>query len=211
MDAELRRQRVERYRTQREIYLRGRMLDDRLITTPHLLATIIRHRLTGLLVVLSVAPAAFVAVLDMLYLIGGDVAWADRNLWLMTGAVVVGAVVTISVLVGGCWVLRATRSIGSVMLYALGSAAALSLIAASWAQRVEGASPGAVAILLACMGSSMALLSGLLGADLIDRMRERILLQRPSAMETPTVAVEPATLAPLMENAGIEPVQVAQA
>jgi uncharacterized membrane protein len=171
MISELERQRVTQHQIQRERYLHARKRSNQpmLAADCQLLATRFRH-----LPLLLVTPFAILAVagaLDLLFLVTGNTLWTTLS-FTMIPAGVVGGVVSVAVCTHDWFAAPSgsrVRSVGA--WFVIGTALAITIFAQSWAARFGTVSDtGGLGVILGCMGGSIALMSGWLLGEYLDRL-----------------------------------------
>ena len=171
MISELERQRVTQHQIQRERYLHARKRSNQpmLAADRQLLATRFRH-----LPLLLVTPFAILAVagaLDLLFLVTGNTLWTTLS-FTMIPAGVVGGVVSVAVCTHDWFAAPSgsrVRSVGA--WFAIGTALAITIFAQSWAARFGTVGDtGGLGVILGCMGGSIALMSGWLLGEYLDRL-----------------------------------------
>jgi uncharacterized membrane protein len=171
MNAELQRQRVAQFQEQRERYLsaRQRAAQPTLAADRQLLSTRYRH-----LPVLLVIPFALLAVagaLDLLFLLTGNGFWTSVS-FAMIPAGVVGSVAAVAVGLHDWFAAPAgSRVRGFGVWFVIGAALVVSIFAQSWAARFGVASDaGGVGVVLGFIGSAIALMTGWLLGEYLDRL-----------------------------------------
>lgn len=184
MLSDLERQRVTQHQLHRERYLQARQLSNQptLASDRCLLATRYRH-----LPVLLVTPFAILAIagaLDVLFLVTGNPFWTTLS-FTMIPAGVIGGVISVAVCLHDWFAAPAgsrVRSVGA--WFAIGTTLAVAIFAQSWAARFGTVGDaGGLGVILGCMGASIALMTGWLLGEYLDRLSTLV----PAATAPPSI------------------------
>ncbi|HEX5164340.1 MAG TPA: DUF2231 domain-containing protein [Thermomicrobiales bacterium] len=185
MDRELQRQRAAQFRAQRERYLQTRQqrLQPALISNRKLIST--RHRHLPALLVAPFALLAAAGSLDLLFLVTGNGFWTLLS-FTMIPAGIVGCVVSAAIGLHDWFIAPpGSRVRGFGIWFTIGAALVVAVFTQSWVARFGIADDaGGLGVVLGFMGAALALLTGLLLGEYLDRL----------AALTPAEAPEPAVV-----------------
>lgn len=206
MSAEFQRQRVARFEMQRERYLRQRQRTIQTTLAPGRALLTTRNRCIPILLVTPFAVLAVAGVLDLLFLLTGNGQWTTLS-FAMIPSGVIGSIGALAV--GLCdWFAApaGSRVRGVGAWFAIGTTLVVIVFTQSWFARFGIASDaGGVGVVLGYMGSAVALLTGWLLGEYLDRL-SKLELAAPAN----PVAIE-RTLAPQRLDEIVEPPRVAHA
>jgi uncharacterized membrane protein len=169
-DAE--RQRVARYRVQRERYLRSRQgdRDTQPEAARRLLATL--HPCCPLLIALPLVLLVVSGVFVLFAVLAGDDVWWEAALWFMPLGIIGGVCAAVVAMLDWLSIPSGSRAKGVGFWYALAHLGVIALFAQAWFLAVTSPDdPGVLATALACTGTAFALLAGWLLGELHERLR----------------------------------------
>ncbi len=171
MDTDLQRQRIAQFQQQRERYLhaRQRATQPTIAADRQLLTT--RFRVLPVLLVMPFALLAVAGALDLLFLLTGNGFWTSLS-FAMIPAGVIGSIATVAVGLHDWFVAPAgSRVRGVGAWFAIGAALVVTIFAQSWVSRFGIASDaGGVGVVLGFIGASIALMTGWLLGEYLDRL-----------------------------------------
>jgi uncharacterized membrane protein len=171
MNTDQRRQRIDLYRAQRERYLRDRTIGIQGVAAMESKAKILGHPVHPMLIVFPLGLLATAVIFDAIYLIGGNTNWLEISYWMIAAGLIGGLVAAVPGLIDWLAIPSGTRAKGIGLWHAIGNVVVLSLFGASWwLRRGDITDPGVLAFVLAFMGVGVAMLSGWLGGELVDRL-----------------------------------------
>lgn len=134
-------------------------------------AKIAGHPVHPMLVVFPLGLLATAVIFDLIAAFGGYTDLHLASYWMIAAGVIGGLLAAIPGLIDFLKIPRNTRAWFIGIWHAVGNVAVLALFAMSWVLRGEmPADPGTVAILLAIMGVALAVVTGWLGGELVDRL-----------------------------------------
>jgi uncharacterized membrane protein len=171
MISDAQRQRVERYQQQRERYVeaRRRAVQEVLIVDREPLST--RHRALPALLAAPFGILALAGALDLLYLATGN------HFWTIASSVMIPVGVAGCVATAGAglrdWFAAppGSRARGVGVWFVVGTALVVTIFLQSWIARLgDGADPAGQAVVLGFMGAAVALLTGWLLGEYLDRL-----------------------------------------
>lgn len=171
MNTELQRQRVAQFQQQRERYLSARQRATQPTLAPNRRLVSTRHRYLPVLLVTPFALLAVAGALDLLFLITGNSFWTTLS-FAMIPAGVIGSVVAVAVGLYDWFAAPAgSRVRGIGVWFAIGTSLVVTIFAQSWVARFGTASDaGGLGVILGFMGAAIALLTGWLHGEYLDRL-----------------------------------------
>ncbi len=171
MSTDLQRQRVAQFQRERERYLHARQkaIQPMLAPDRRLLST--RYRVLPLLLVTPFALLSVAGALDLLFLITGNGFWTTLS-FAMIPAGVVGCIATLAIGLRDWFAAPVgSRVRGVGVWFAIGTTLVVMIFAQSWVARFGIASDaGGVGVVLGFMGAAIALLTGGLLGEYLDRL-----------------------------------------
>lgn len=171
MNTELQRQRVAQCRQQRERYLsaRQRAIPPTLSSDRQLLTT--RYRVLPILLVMPYALLTVAGALDLLFLVSGNGFWSTLS-FAMIPAGVIGSVVAVAVGLRDWFAVPpGSRVRGIGVWFAIGTALVVTIFVQSFVARFGIASDaGGLGVILGVMGAAIALLTGAMLGEYLDRL-----------------------------------------
>lgn len=170
------RERVMRYQAQREQYLASRARDLRghtggTGTRIESRAKIRGHALHPMLIVFPLGLLATAVIFDLIHLYTGNRKWAEISFYTIAAGIIGCLVAAVPGLIDWAAIPGGTRAKAIGLWHGVGNVIVIGLFAASWVIRQDrGAEPSTIAIVLSFAGVALALLTGWLGGELVDRM-----------------------------------------
>jgi uncharacterized membrane protein len=151
-------------------------------------AKLFGHPIHQMLIVFPLGLLATALLFDVVQLATGNGFWSELSYWMIAAGVVSGLVAAPFGLVDWLaipWRTRAKR-IGAV--HGGGNVLVLALYGISWLMRTDPAAPETPALVMAFLGGGLALVTGWLGGELVDRLAvgvdEGAHLNAPSSLTT---------------------------
>lgn len=205
MDGESRRFQTAHYRQQRERYLQTRMMTNNQVLAPNRQLLSTRRRSLPAVLVAPFALLTLAGMFDLAFLVTG-VGFLTQVSFALIPAGIVGSLLAVAV--GGYdWLATSrgsrVRSVG--VWFAVGTVLVVTIFGWSWVARIgTAADDGGVGVVLGVIGATVAVLSGLLLADYLERL---------ASLKTPQPTLEPVErLADAVwAEESVEPRQVAHA
>jgi uncharacterized membrane protein len=187
MITESQRERMARYQAQRERYLAARAResqDERITITSK--AQLFGHPVHPLLIPLPLGVLASSVVFHVVHLITGNGRWAEVAWW-MTAAGIVGALIAaVAGTVDWLAIPANTRAKAVGLWHGIGNLVVVGFFALSWQhQLTDVRHPGTLAIVLAFAGAAVAMITGWLGGELVDRLDVRADTSAPVDVPSP--------------------------
>jgi uncharacterized membrane protein len=134
-------------------------------------AKLLGHPIHQMLIVFPLGLLAMALIFDVIHLITGNGYWSGIAFWMIAAGIVSGLIAAPFGLIDWLAVPAGSRAYRIGMLHGLGNVVVLALYALSWWMR-RGApeAPGTIAFALAFAGGGLALMTGWLGGELVDRL-----------------------------------------
>jgi uncharacterized membrane protein len=124
-----------------------------------------------MLIVFPLGLLATSIVFDIVYLATENGRWADIAFWMIAAGVAGGLIAAVFGLIDWLAIPKGTRAKAIGMWHGLGNVVVVALFAWSWFLRYDiPTTPETGAILLSFAGVALALLTGWLGGELVDRL-----------------------------------------
>ena len=155
-------------------------------------AKLLGHPIHQMLIVFPLGLLATALVFDAVQLVTGDGFWSELAYWMIAAGVVSGLVAAPFGLVDWLAIPWRTRAKRVGAFHGAGNVAVLGLYGISWLMRsANPAAPEAPAMTLAFLGGALAVVTGWLGGELVDRLAvgvdEGAHLDAPSSLTVPRV------------------------
>jgi uncharacterized membrane protein len=108
---------------------------------------------------------------DIIHLVTDNGKWAEIAYWLIAAGIIGGLLAAPFGLIDWLAIPGGTRARSIGLLHGLGNVIVLALFAASWLlRRDEPRDPDTLALVLAWAGAALAVVTGWLGGELVDRL-----------------------------------------
>jgi uncharacterized membrane protein len=134
-------------------------------------AKIAGHPVHPMMIVFPLGLLATAAIFDLITLVKGDGQWSERAFWMIAAGIVGGLVAAVFGLVDFLAIPPRTRAWAIGLYHGVGNVVVVALFAASWwLRRPEPAAPGTLAYALSFAAVALALVTGWLGGELVDRL-----------------------------------------
>jgi uncharacterized membrane protein len=129
------------------------------------------HPVHPMLIVFPLGLLATAMIFDILHLVGGGNQWGTAAYWMIPAGVIGGLIAAIFGLIDWLAIPAGTRARRIGAVHGLGNVVVVGLFAASWfLRRGDILSPSALAYVLSFAGAGLALFTGWLGGELVDRL-----------------------------------------
>lgn len=150
-------------------------------------AKLFGHSVHQMLVVLPLGLLATATVFDAIHWLSGEMRWAEASFLMIVAGLLGGLAAAVFGLVDYLAIPRRTRARRVGILHGLGNVVVLGLYAVSWVQRIPSESPPPqIALILSMVGAVLAIVTGWMGGELVDRLGvgidERAHLNAPSSL-----------------------------
>jgi len=135
-------------------------------------ANLFGHALHPILVVFPLGLLATAVIFDLLYLVSGNLTMAIVGFWMIVSGIIGGLVAALFGWIDWFGIPQNTRAKRIGLLHGVGNVFVLLFFLGSWWLRRESASdaPPSMALLLSFAGAGLALLTGWLGGELVERL-----------------------------------------
>ena len=134
-------------------------------------ARLFGHPIHQMLVVFPLGLLATSLVFDIVHLATGSARFADISFFMITSGIVGGLLAAVFGLVDWLAIPKGTRAKRIGALHGIGNVIVTGLFAVSWLLRYDmPTAPSAVAIALSVAAVGLALVTGWLGGELVDRL-----------------------------------------
>jgi len=129
------------------------------------------HPVHPMLIVFPLGLLATSLIFDIVFLITGDGKFAEVSFWMISAGIIGGLLAAIFGLWDWLAIPANTRAKTIGMWHGLGNVLVTGLFIVSWLLRMDDArNPDTVAIVLSFVGIALALVTGWLGGELVDRL-----------------------------------------
>jgi uncharacterized membrane protein len=134
-------------------------------------AKLLGHPVHTTLIVFPLGLLGMAAIFDLVALAIGQGYWAEIALWMMIAGVITGLIAAPFGLVDWLAIPSGTRAKRIGALHGIGNVIVVLMFAASaWMRWDVPQSPSVVAVMLSLLGFLLALVTGWLGGELVDRL-----------------------------------------
>ncbi len=134
-------------------------------------AKIAGHPVHPMLIVFPLGLLATSVIFDIITLVRGAGRWSEMSFWMILVGVIGGLVAAVFGLIDFLAIPSGTRAHAIGIWHGVGNVVVVVLFAASWfLRRPDPAAPGALAYLLSFVAVGLALVTGWLGGELVDRL-----------------------------------------
>jgi uncharacterized membrane protein len=150
-------------------------------------AKLFGHSVHQMLIVFPLGLLATATVFDAVHWLTREPGWADASFLMIVAGVIGGLAAGVFGLVDYLAIPRRTRARRIGIFHGVGNVIVLGLYAISWVSRIpEQSTPPEIALILSVAGATLALVTGWLGGELVDRLGvgvdERAHLNAPSSL-----------------------------
>jgi len=152
-------------------------------------AKLFGHPIHQMLIVFPLGLLAMALVFDVIHFATGNGYWSEIAYWMIAAGVVTGLLAAPFGLIDWVAIPSGTRAKRVGATHGIGNVVVVLLYGLSWYLRIAApAQPGTTAIVLAFAGGGLALFTGWLGGELVDRLGvgvdEGAHLDAPSSLTT---------------------------
>lgn len=134
-------------------------------------AKLFGHSIHQMLIVFPLGLLAMAVIFDIIGIARADGYWSEIAFWMIAAGVVAGVVAAPFGLIDWLAIPANTRAKRIGAVHGLGNVVVLLLFAGSWLMRVRSLSaPSNRALALSFIGGALAMLTGWLGGELVDRL-----------------------------------------
>ena len=158
----------------------------------HAKARLFGHPIHQMLIVFPLGLLATAVIFDVIALVTGSTRWADIAYWMIAAGIIGGLAAAPFGLVDWLSVPAGTRAKRIGLLHGAGNLVVVLLFAGSWLLRRDNPlAPETLALALSFAGAALALVTGWLGGELVDRLGvgvdEGAHVNAPSSLSGPAV------------------------
>jgi uncharacterized membrane protein len=133
-------------------------------------AKLLGHPIHQMLIVFPLGLLATASIFDVISLFSGNSRWTEMAFYVIGAGLVGGVIAAVFGLIDYLAIPAGTRAKAVAAVHGLGNVAVLLMFAASWLLRWEfPAVPGTLAYVLSFAGTCLAVITGWLGGELVDR------------------------------------------
>jgi uncharacterized membrane protein len=134
-------------------------------------AKLFGHPIHPMLIVFPLGLLATAVIFDVIYLVTKNGLWAQTAFWMIAAGIIGGLASAIFGLVDWLAIPAGTRAKRIGLLHGVGNVVVVVLFAASWlVRRRDPLAPATTAFVLSFVGVALALVTGWLGGELVDRL-----------------------------------------
>ncbi len=134
-------------------------------------AKLFGHPIHQMLIVFPLGLLATSFIFDIVHLATGNGRWADIAFWMIASGIIGGLVAAVFGLVDYLAIPKQTRARRIGALHGIGNVVVVALFAGSWLLRYDvPQAPETLAIVLSGIAVGLALITGWLGGELVDRL-----------------------------------------
>jgi uncharacterized membrane protein len=134
-------------------------------------ATLLGHPIHQMLIVFPLGLLATSLIFDIAYQATGNGRWADVAYVMIAAGIIGGLIAAVFGLIDWLAIPGGTRAKRIGAVHGLGNVAVVGLFVVSWLLRYGNpVSPGAAPVVLSILGVALALVTGWLGGELVDRL-----------------------------------------
>jgi uncharacterized membrane protein len=134
-------------------------------------AKLLGHPIHQMLIAFPLGLLATALVFDVIHLITGNGFWSELAFWMIAAGVISGLLAAPFGLIDWLAIPAGTRAKRIGALHGVGNVIVVLLYAASWLSRSDMPSqPGTPGYVLSFAGGGLALITGWLGGELVDRL-----------------------------------------
>jgi uncharacterized membrane protein len=134
-------------------------------------AKLFGHPVHQMLIVFPLGLLATALVFDAVQLVTGDGFWSELSYWMIAAGVLSGLIAAPFGLIDWLAIPRGTRAKRIGAVHGAGNVVVVALYGSSWLLRSDNpAVPEVAALSLAFLGGAIALVTGWLGGELVDRL-----------------------------------------
>ena len=138
---------------------------------------ILGHAAHPILIVFPLGLLATAVIFDVIYLVTGTAQWSAVAFWLIAAGIIGGLIAAVPGWIDWFSIPPGTRAKSVGLIHGLGNVVVLVLFALSWLLRRDAESgfemagaPSTAALVCAFAGAGLALVTGWLGGELIERL-----------------------------------------
>jgi uncharacterized membrane protein len=138
---------------------------------------VLGHGAHPILIVFPLGLLATAVIFDVIYLVTGNSQWSVVAFWLIAGGIIGGLVAAVPGAVDWLAIPSNTRAKSVGLVHGVGNVGVVVLFLVSWLLRRDtedgfemAGAPGVLALVCSFAGAGLALLTGWLGGELVERL-----------------------------------------
>jgi uncharacterized membrane protein len=156
-------------------------------------AKLLGHPIHPMLIVFPLGLLGMAVIFDVIGLVMANGYWSEISYWMIAAGVVMGLVAAPFGLIDWMAIPKGTRAKRIGAIHGIGNVIVVLLFGASWLLRVDAPqAPETITLVLGFAGLALALVTGWLGGELVDRLAvgvdEGAHLDAPSSLSNRRVA-----------------------
>lgn len=137
----------------------------------HSKVRVLGHPLHPMLIVFPLGLLATSLIFDIAYRVSANTRWADIAFWMITAGIIGALIAAVPGFVDYLAIPRRTRARAIGLLHGVGNLIVVGLFIVSWLlRRPDPFAPTVGAFILSVIGVCLALVTGWLGGELVDRL-----------------------------------------
>lgn len=137
----------------------------------HSKAKLLGHPIHPMLIVFPLGLLATAVIFDIIYLVSGSTRWTEMAFYMIAAGIIGGLLAAVFGLIDWLGIPSNTRAKTVGLWHGGGNVVVVALFAVSWLLRYDNpASPGALALVFSFVPVVLALVTGWLGGELVDRL-----------------------------------------
>ncbi len=134
-------------------------------------AKVAGHPVHPMLIVFPLGLLATAVIFDIITLVWRAGRWSEMSFWMIAAGIIGGLTAAVFGLVDFLAIPSGTRAHSIGLLHGVGNVVVVVLFAVSWwLRRPDPAAPGTLAYVLSFVAVGLALVTGWLGGELVDRL-----------------------------------------
>jgi uncharacterized membrane protein len=134
-------------------------------------AKLFGHPIHQALIVFPLGVLSTAVIFDVVHLITGNTRWAEISFWMICAGIIAGLVAAPFGLIDWLGIPGGTRAKRVGLLHGVGNVVVVLLFAGSWFMRRDNPmAPDVLALVLSFAGGGLALITGWLGGELVNRL-----------------------------------------
>lgn len=134
-------------------------------------AKLLGHPIHQMLIVFPLGLLATAVIFDIIYLVSGTSRWTEMAFYMIAAGIIGGLIAAVFGLIDWLGIPSGTRAKAIGLWHGGGNVGVVALFAVSWLLRYDNpGSPGALALVFSFVPVVLALVTGWLGGELVDRL-----------------------------------------
>lgn len=133
-------------------------------------AKLFGHPIHTMLIVFPLGLLAMAILFDAISLATGNGYWSEIAYWMIASGLIGGLAAAPFGFIDWLAIPGGTRAKRIGLLHGAGNLFVIVLFAMSWSRRIDPSAPDAIALVFSFIGGALALVTGWLGGELVDRL-----------------------------------------